>query len=258
MSWFPQLGNGSIVQFPVTRARKWRAIVNGLESGEQIMVPDRTAGQIEWRLAFQDLTDAEVSGLRALFLASQGSYGMFTFIDPMANLLGWSEDLTQPNWQSGLLRTNRGISDPSGTKRASSILNPSAGMQALQQTLEIPGDYVACFSTWIRSDTAATVLLQRDNALTPVTTGPAWKKESISCKGAAAATQSAFSITLPAGQMVEVWGLQVEAQPYASVYKHTDMPEGIFEQTWFEDDELRITNTSMGLSSCEIRLISRV
>ena len=258
MSWFPQIGSGAIVQFPTTRTRRWRAILNELESGEQIMLPDRTAGQIEWRLAFQDLTDAEATSLRSLFTSSQGSFGTFTFIDPLANLVGWSEDLTQPNWQCGLLHTNGGITDPMGTKRASSISNPSAGTQALQQSLEISGDYVVCFSLWIRSDAAATILLQRDNAQTSVTTGPAWKREFLSTRGTAGATQSTFSVAIPAGQTIDLWGLQVEAQPYASVYKPTSTPEGIFEETWFENDELTITNTSMGLSSCEIRLISRV
>src|SRR5579871_2795684 len=75
MSWFPQIGNGSIAQFQVTRSRKWRAILNELESGEQIILPDRTAGQIEWRLTFQDLTDAEASALSTLFTTSQGSFG---------------------------------------------------------------------------------------------------------------------------------------------------------------------------------------
>jgi hypothetical protein len=191
-------------------------------------------------------------------IGRQGSFGTFTFIDPLANLLGWSEDLTQPNWQLGLLRTNAGISDPLGTKRASSISNASAGTQALQQTLGVAGDYVACFSAWIRSDAAGTVVLQRDNIQTTVTAGPAWRREFISGKGVAAATESTFSITLGSGQTINVWGLQVEAQPYPSAYKQTSVPEGIFEETYFENDELTTTSTSVGLSSCEIRLMSRV
>jgi hypothetical protein len=258
MSWFPQIGSGSIAQFPVTRSRKWRAILNELESGEQIMLPDRTAGQIEWRLTFDDLTGAEASGLSSLFTSSHGSFGAFTFVDPIANLLGWSEDLTRPDWQAGLLHTSGTIGDPLGTNRAWSILNGSAGTQALQQTLGIPGDYVACFSAWIRSDASGTATLQRDNVQMTVTTGPTWKREFVSGKGISAATQSIFSIVLAAGQTIDVWGLQVEAQPYPSVYKQTDAPEGIFEETYFENDELTMTSTSVGLSSCEISLISRV
>lgn len=258
MSWFPQMGTGSVAQFPVTRSRRWRAITNDLESGEQIMLPDTTAGQIEWRLSFRDLTDEEASNLSALFTACQGSFGAFTFIDPMANLLGWSEDFTQPNWQCGLLQTAPGAGDPLGTQRASSIANTSPGSQALLQTLAVPGDYVACFSAYLRSDTAGTITLQRDNLETTVPVGPSWTRECVSGTGISGAAQSNFSILLAAGQTIDVWAPQVEAQPSPSAYKQTGAPEGIYTETYFADDELTITSTSVGLSSCDIRLISRV
>lgn len=258
MSWFPQISSGSIAQFPVTRSRVWRAILNDLESGEQITLPDTTAGQIEWKLSFQDLTAEESSNLSALFTASQGSFSAFTFVDPLANLLGWSEDLTQPNWQPGLLQTAGGMTDPLGTKRASSISNTSAGTQAMQQTLGVPGGYVACFSMWIRSNSPGTVTLQRDNTQSIVTAGMAWTRQFVSVRGVAGATQSTFSIALAPGQVIDVWGLQVEAQPYPSPYKQTGAPLGIYEETFFEDDELHVTSKSVGLSSCEVCLISRV
>jgi len=50
----------------------------------------------------------------------------------------------------------------------------------------------------------------------------------------------------------------VEAQPYPSVYRQTSAAEGIYAETYFENDELKITSTSPGLSSCEISLMSRV
>lgn len=258
MSWFPQISSGAIAQFPVTRSRIWRAILNGLESGEQIMLPDTAAGQIEWKLSFEDLTAEEVSNLSSLFTGSQGSFGAFTFVDPLANLLGWSEDFTQPNWQPGLLQTAGGVTDPLGTTRASSFSNTSAGTQAMQQSLGVPGAYVACLSLWIRSNSAGTVTLQRDNTQSIVPAGTAWTRQHLSAKGVAGATQSTFSIVLASGQAVDVWGFQVEAQPYPSAYKQTSAPLGIYEETYFENDELSITNTSMGLSSCEVRLISRV
>src|ERR1700691_4958839 len=140
MSSVPQIGLGAVAQFPLTRSRKWRAIRNNFESSEQIILPDTAAGQVEWRLSYQDLTDAETGTLSSLFAASQGSFGSFTFIDPLANLLAWSEDLSQPDWQFGLLQKASGIGDPLGTLRAWSISNASAASQALQQTLGMPGE----------------------------------------------------------------------------------------------------------------------
>lgn len=257
MNWYPQIGDGAVAQFPVGRSRRWRAITNSLEDGEQIMLPDTAAGQIEWKLSYQDLTTAEAQSLSSLFSAAQGQFAPFAFIDPMANLLGWSEALTEAVWQPGLLQVNSGMSDPLGTQRAWSVANPNAASQALQQTIGISGSYVACFSAYLRSSVAGGVTLQRDSTQVTVSVGPAWERVYLSGQGAGGTTQSTFSIVLAAGQSINVWGLQVEAQPYPSAYRETSAPLGIYQETYFAADELTMTSTSPGLSSCEITLISR-
>jgi hypothetical protein len=80
----------------------------------------------------------------------------------------------------------------------------------------------------------------------------------VSGAGVGGAVESSFSIVVVAGQTIDVWGLQVEAQPYPSVYRQTSVAEGIYGETHFENDELKITSTSPGFSSCEISLMSRV
>ena len=112
MNWCPQIGGGSIAQFPVRRRRTWHSIANDLENGERISLPDLPSGRIEWRLSYRDLSDEEAASLRTLFIASKGSFNAFAFADPLANLLAWSEDLTQPDWQAGLLNLVSGAGDP--------------------------------------------------------------------------------------------------------------------------------------------------
>jgi hypothetical protein len=258
MNWFPQIGSGSVAQFPLSRSRQWRAITNTLESGERITLPDTSAGQIGWKLSYRELQDIEVQSLSDLFTLAQGEFGAFTFIDPLANLLGWSENLMQSAWQPGLLTSSANVVDPLGTARASSITNSSAGVQSLQQTLGLAGNYVTCFSVYMRSDLAGTVALQRDDTLVHVSLSPVWKRVYVSGVGAAGAVESTFSLALSPGQTIDVWGLQVEAQPYPSAYKQTTAALGIYEETYFGDDELKITSTAPGLSSCEINLVSRV
>jgi hypothetical protein len=183
MSFFPQIGAGSVAQFPVSRSRRWRAIVNQMEDGEVIMLPDAAAGQIQWKLSYQDLVAAEVQSLSALFTASQGEFAAFTFVDPLANLLGWSESLSQSAWQLGLLQTATGVTDPLGTQRAWSLTNPSGGTQSLQQSLGVSGDYVACFSVYLRSNMAGAVTLKRDTAALAVTLGAAWQRVFVNGTG---------------------------------------------------------------------------
>jgi hypothetical protein len=258
MSFFPQTGAGSVAQFPLRRSRQWRSIKNDLESSERILLPDSSAGQIEWHLSMKDLSDPETSAISGLFNSSEGQYGAFLFIDPLANLLGWSESLSRPDWQVGLLTVSAGLSDPQGTTRASSLTNASAGAQWLQQTLGIPGDYVTCFSAWVSSSTTGDVTIARDGLTATAPVGPDWKRLYVSGRGAQGATQATFSLAIGAGQTVRVWGCQVEAQPFPSDYKQTSSALGIYEETYFATDELSIKNTGVGLSSCDVALLSRI
>jgi hypothetical protein len=122
----------------------------------------------------------------------------------------------------------------------------------------MPGDYAACLSAWIRSDVGGNITLQRDNTQTVVAAPPAWARVYLSAPGIAGATQSAFSISLQAGQSIDIWGLQVEAQPYPSPYKQTSAARGIYGETYFANDDLTVTSAVSGLSSCAVQLISRV
>jgi len=258
MNWFPQMGSGSIAQFPVSRAREWRSIVNVMESGEQISLPDTSGGLIQWRLSYQELTGQEAANLNSLFQASQGQFAPFIFLDPLANLLGWSESLAQPGWQCGVLTVSAGVNDPLGTQRASSITNGAGGNQSLSQSLSLAGSVVTCFSVWLRSDSATAVSLARDGAQIIAAVTPVWTRVYVSGRGTSGAEASTFSLEIPPGQTVDVWGLQVEAQPYPSKYKATGAANGIYEETYFASDQLTLTDTAPGLSACDIQLISRV
>jgi hypothetical protein len=258
MTWYPQIGAGSIAQFPITRSRQWRTIANALESGARITLPDQHANQIGWRLDYQDLTDAEVQNLTGLFGACQGRAAAFGFVDPLANLLGWSEDLTRPDWQAGLLTTAPDVNDPLGSQRAWSLTNNAIGTLSLQQTLGISGDYIACFSVWVKGSGRGTVILRHDATQSTVPVGTAWSRVFISGAGLSGAAHSTFAVSLLPGQQVEIFGPQVEAQPYPSGYKRTVTARGIYPQTWFASDDLSIVSTGPGLSSSRLTLQSQL
>ncbi len=258
MNWFPQVGAGVMAQFPLQRKRQWRAITNVLESGETISLPDSKGGQIEWRLSYQELTDAEIGRLSSLFSTCKGEAASFGFVDPLANLLGWSEDLAKPDWQSGLLTITGGLSDPMGTQRAWNVQNTADGEQMLSQTLGIPGHYTACFSAYVRSDSAGSIGIMRDRTRLNLPVGPQWKRIQISGAGVADAEQATFAIVLPARAAVKIFGLQVEVQPWPSAYRPTGAAAGILQETRFGGGQLAVTSTAPGLSACQIKLISRV
>jgi hypothetical protein len=258
MNWYPQIGAGSVAQFPLQRKRQWRAIANVMESGELISLPDANGGQIKWLLSYQELTDAEVANLTNLFAASSGEAISFGFVDPFANLLGWSEDLSQSGWQRGQLTVTGGFSDPVGTERAWTLQNANAAEQMLSQTLGIPGAYTICFSVYVRSDSAGTIGILRDTTRINLPVGPQWKRIQIGGAGTSGAVQSTFSLAIGAGSSARVFGLQAEAQPWPSPYRPTGTAAGILEETRFSGGDLAVTGTAPGLSSCQVTLVSRI
>ncbi len=257
MNWFPQIGRGAIAQYPLQRKRQFRAITNLLENGERISLPDATGGQIEWGLNYQELTDEELGRITALFSASKGDVLPFGFADPFANLLGWSEDLTRPDWQKGLLTVTGGLSDPVGTLRAFLVGNTSGAEQTLAQTLGIPGEYTACFSAYVRADSSGTMGILRDSTRVNMTVGPQWKRIQISGPGTAGAGVSTLGLAISAGSSVRVFGLQVEVQPWPSPYRPTGAAAGIYQNTRFGSGDITVTSTAPGLSRCQVRLISK-
>lgn len=258
MNWFPQTGAGSLAQYPMERARSWRRISNQLENGERISLPDYGAAEILWDLTWEDLTDAESGQIAALFQTMRGPAGSFLFIDPLVNLLGWSEDFSKSDWQTGQLSVAAGVTDPQGGSRASRVFNSAAASQSLTQTLPVRGEYVACFSVWARSNSVTVARMQRDGHQSSYAIGPVWKRIQVTGAGTAGEANSSFSLVLDPGQAIEVWGFQVEAQPAPSPYKVSAAATGIYPETRFSSPELTVTSTGPGLSACRLRLLSRV
>jgi hypothetical protein len=257
MTWFPQSANGCLVQLPLKRRFVWRAITNQLENGERISFPDPGAGRVEWKLGYQELSRDEATTLSNFFRSARGAFGTFSFVDPTANLLGWSEDLSRPDWTRGLLTTSAGHPGPYAGLEAIRILNPAPASQQLTQTVALPGAYTACFSLWLRADIASAVTLSRGSATQRVIAGPVWKRHYIA-GSLPGEDNAAFALNLQAGQAVDVWGLQAEAGPWPSQYRPTTSPDGIYERTSFAADELAVTATGVDLFATEFTLISRL
>lgn len=257
MMWFPQTSNGCLVQLPLRRRFLWRAITNNLENGERISLPDNYGGRVEWKLAYQELSAAEATTLNQFFRDSRGTFGTFAFVDPTANLLGWSEDLSKPDWQRGLLSTAPSQPGPDSTLTATRIGNPVGAPQQLTQTVALPGEYTTCFSAWLRSDAPGAVTLSRGSAAQTAVTTPIWRRHYLTAS-VTGEDNAPFGIEIQPGHAVDVYGLQAECGPYPAQYRPTAPPAGIYDRTSFANDELAITATGFELFAAEFTLISRL
>jgi len=96
--------------------------------------------------------------LQQFFASMEGSLNGFTFLDPNGNLLAWSDDPSQVEWQKGsFLTLTGGVADPVGGTSAWTVANTGAGAQSLAQTLNAPSVYVYCLSVYAQAAQPTTI-----------------------------------------------------------------------------------------------------
>jgi hypothetical protein len=252
---YPQLATGALSQFPVQKRRRLRTVVNTSLDGRAIKLADPGAETTEWQLAYAGLTDDEVAALQQFFAASEGSLNGFTFLDPTGNLFAWSDQLDNVAWSAGpFLSVAGGIADPAGGMTAWHLANSGAGAQNISQTLSAPAAYVYCFSVFARSLQSTPVnLLHGTNSINQ-TLGTNWNRLIVAASGDPTAESIAFGVEVPAGGSADVFGMQVEPQGGASLYKATTTG-GVYENARFRDDVLSITTTGVNCNSATVNIL---
>jgi hypothetical protein len=253
---YPQLSTGALSQFPVQKRKRMRTVINRLADGSTLKLADPTAETTEWQLSYSSLTDSEALALEEFFKATEGSFNVFTFLDPTANLLAWSELLEKPVWTAGpMLTLTAGMSDPFGGISAWRVRNAGVAAQALAQTLAAPGAYVYCFSLYARSPQPAGAIRlvcgenRADRALENN-----WRRFSYSGSGDPVAEMIAFGLEVPPGVSVDVCGLQVEPQTAASVYK-ASCSGGVYTNASFATDSFSFTTTGPNRHSVMVHIV---
>jgi hypothetical protein len=252
---YPQLGTGALSQFPIRTQRRTRTVVNAAQDGNSIKLADPAGGTTQWALAYAGLSDAEIATLEQFFASAEGTLNGFTFLDPAANLLAWSGALNQPVWAlDPQLSAASGIADPDGGSAAWRLTNAGAAPQAILQTLAAPGGYTYCLSAYVRAQAAstATMLLGSSQASRAVQTQ--WSRIAFTGTGDAAAAEIRFGLQIPAGGVVDVYGIQAEPQAGASTYK-ASTAGGVYQNARLLDDELAVTATGVNRHSCTVNII---
>ena len=257
MFYFPQLSSGATGQFPITRQRSARTVVNQSWQGYQVKLADPGSAITDWHLSFAEMSDQELAALEALFQAVEGRLTPFTFLDPTDNLLAWSEQQSQAVWQAGpLLTLTGGVADPMGGTAAYQAGNPTAATLTLQQSINAPAFLDYCLSLYARSDQSTQVWLVRGSATEAQAIGPEWTRLTSAGQLQDTADSISFGIALDPGATVDIFGIQVEAQTAASLYKQTAETGGVYPNARFRDDALTITTVGPSRHSCELDIVN--
>jgi hypothetical protein len=257
MVYFPQLSSGATGQFPITRERLARTVVNRSVQDYQVKLADPAAAITHWHLSFEELSDQELAALEALFQAVEGSLTPFTFLDPADNLLAWSQQQDQPVSQAGpLLTLTGGIADPMGGTSAYQVTNATGATSTLLQSINAPASLDYCLSLYARSDQSRQVWLVRGSETDARAVSPQWTRLVSAGELQDTADSISFGIALDPGTTVDVFGIQAEAQTTASLYKQTVETGGVYPNARFQSDALTMTTVGPGRHSCELDIVN--
>lgn len=258
---FPQLATGASSLYPLKKTTRQRSVVNTLGDGTRDVHADPDAANLGWELHAKGLTAAEWSAIEALFQAASGMWQPFTFLDPAGNLLADSENFNGPAWTNGaLIDLAAGASDPFGTIRATGVTNAGGGTQAVEQALAIPGNFQYCLSAWACSNSGTSVTLSIAAAGASATKtfalGTQWTRISLAANLGQNTTPVTFGAQLPAGGTVQLFGIQVEAQPGASDYKQTGATGGVYTNARFGSDTLTVTAQGTDVYDAVVQIVN--
>jgi hypothetical protein len=255
---FPQLVTGSIAQFPIRKHVIQRTIVNRAVGEQLIKMADPEGGIIGWKLQYSGLSDAEVRAFETLFEACEGRLHSFSFVDPLGNLLRWSENLDESVWQTSLLAT-AGAEDPNDGTAAYTLTNGSQSPQSISQAVESPAGYTYTFSVWIRSRSAEGVRLSITNGGVDVSVtrhiSAGWERIQVTASMHGSGDQITCSIEVPGGSAVDVFGAQLDAQSDASEYRKSNDRSGVY-MTRFDQDDLEWDTYGPDNHSMRIRVVT--
>lgn len=261
MLYFPQLTSGALVQYPLSKAREGRTVVNTFQDGRMLRLLDASHQRVEWLMKLVGLTELERSAIESFFQAAEGRLGEFTFLDPTDNLLRWSEDLTSENWEKGpIVSVQPGRIDPFGTNRAARVTNGGVGAQRIEQNIEGPAGFLYCFSVYARASVPTPLALYSTDRVVAAETssaaGPEWRRLVHSARLESSGEAVAFGVELGPGAEVDVFGFQVECQPAPSAYRQTTTRSGVYGKARFGEDVLTMTADGPGEYSCAVRVVA--
>ena len=249
---YPNLRSGVAAQYPLRRRTRHHIVSSRTPGGYVSRIRGISEPEIGWELRYEDLTDLEAQALEDLFAASGGGLESFTFVDPMANLLRWSEDLSSEAWQKTGLQV-----DPfaEGGEPCFRLTNASQAPAALQQQIALPGGKV-CMSCDARWASGAELQMLAGESSAALALEANWQRGWAE-GDARAGGSTACGVVVPPGTVVEVRRLQAEVQLVPSAYRANYDRSGVYPATRFDMGGLRIVAEGPDRNRVVVRLRSR-
>jgi hypothetical protein len=79
---FPKLKSNAVAQYPFGRQQSYQNQTVAFVDGTDQRYRDSGGPQVKWSIQLDELDETELASLEEFFLANQGAFGVFSFVDP--------------------------------------------------------------------------------------------------------------------------------------------------------------------------------
>jgi len=255
---FPQIRTQGVLQEAAARQVSVSRSGNRLHDGSRIQGAKVRPLVRCWRLRYAGLTAEEAEALRHLVVESRSAAGGFVFIDPWANMLARSEDLTDGVWQpSALCEVSRENALDEGIA-VHSVRSLSGVAERIEQVVALGGAGTFCLSCDVRSETAAVgaVRLQGGSQVFSRTfaAGPAWRSVWVTGEFSSACAELLVSIEVGGGSVVMVRGVELDYQGTPCPYKPSHGAGGVYPDARVVEEEFIQTLRGQDWIDCQLEV----
>lgn len=249
---YPNLRSGVAVQYPLRRRTRHHIVTARTPGGYVSRIRGGSEPEVGWELRYTDLTDAEAQALEDLYTASGGGLESFSFVDPLANLLKWSEDVSASPWTKTGLSVEQFTEDG---ERCVRLTNAGQAPARLEQQVAV-GSGTVCMSCEARDAAGGQAMVTAGTGTMGYTLQATWK--TLWASGEPVGEAAACALVVPAGGMVEVRRLQAEMQVIPSMYKASDERGGVYPEARFDMDGLKLVADGPDRNGAVVRVRSRL
>jgi len=251
--------------FPIAREARFLTRRNRLDDGTEYRTPEQAAPLYRWEIDLAGRSDTELQELEDSFQALGGLYESFVFLDPLANLLRWSEDFSQAVWaksRPGDLTVVASLADPLGGNGGRTLINYGPVANSISQQLDAsPAGLQFTASIWLRSGTAAEVqfVLHDGGAEShslAILPGTSWCRYWLTAGfDAEAGSKTVFRFDVPALGTLEAFGAQLMALPSPAPYSRTTTVSGFHPHCRFANDVFSHRLTALGQNDLRLSIV---
>jgi hypothetical protein len=246
---------------PMTRESRYTTRVNRMPDFTEARTADQVSPLFRWDLQLGPLSDADAATIQSFYAARNGGYETFAFLDPLDNLLQWSEDFSQSAWQKSnpsSFAVSGGVTDPFGGSAAQTLSNSSGATNTVSQTLVAnPAGITFTASVWLQGSGNVTLRVTDgagQTASTVAALSGSWKRYVVTGNFPSAGTQIIWSADLAASAGANFFGAQLVPLQGPGAYTRTTVVSGFHPNCCF-DSGLTHRVVSPGVNQMKVSVI---